>query len=282
MDEFVAGSAVPSGIGGAYKEYHQISKVPGSGNTVDEELQVWKWAAGTGNTYATQYRNVSGGKANPAVDQAWSFGGTYTTAAQMPTSGNAAYSGRFTAVATTSNFFNPTSMVQTLDRNNTWSVTGASVVNATFGSSGTITGTLTPKAWTAWQTLNSATGFATTTASTGIPANWFTSAQGGYMDVPIQLSGTISTNPSTAAGTHGNTVSGVAQYDPTSNWVNTSTNSFLKAGFFGNNADDITGVFSMDAQTLNPIGGTAAINDDRRGYVSMTGIFNACKTGPFC
>ncbi len=296
MDEYVAGSSVGSGIGGTYKEYHQITKTTATtstaATTADEELQVWKWQAGTGSSYATQYRDVTTG-GNPATNEAWSFGGNYTTAAQMPISGSANYSGRFTAVAATSNFINNINDVnQTLDRNNIWSVTGDTALVANFGTNGTVTGTLTPTAWKAWQTMHNTTGFATATnpntipASTGIPYvntdNWFGSAKGGFMDVPINLAGTISTNTSTAAGTHSNTIAGTALYDPTSNWINTSTNSFFQAGFFGQNANNITGVFSMDAETLDPIGGTTAINDDRRGFVSMTGIFNACKTGPIC
>ena len=102
------------------------------------------------------------------------------------------------------------------------------------------------------------------------------------MDVPILLSGSIKTNATTTGNTKPNTIIGVAKYDPNSNWVNTTSNSFLNAGFFGANADNVTGVFSMDAQTLSPIGGVTAINDDRRGFVTMTGIFNACKIGNPC
>ena len=290
MNEYAAGTAKGSGIGGTYKEYHLITKDAGLASTQDEELQVWKWNAGTGSSYATQYRDVTTG-GNPATHQAWSFGGNYTTAAQMQTSGSATYSGQFTSVATTSNFINPTGTTQTLDRNNIWSVTGNTALTANFGTNGTVTGTLTPTAWKAWQTLNGASGFATATNPITIPdngvpyanaANWFGAAQGGFMDQQIQLAGTITTNTSTTSGTHANVIKGTAQYDPNSNWINTSSNSFFEAGFFGNNADNITGVFAMDAQTLAPIGGSTAINDDRRGFVSMTGIFNACKTGPVC
>lgn len=281
MDEYVYGSSLGSGIGGTYKEYHQINKIPGSGNSIDEELQVWKWNAGAGSSYATQYRDVTGA-GNPARNQAWSFGGNYTTAAQMPTSGSATYSGRFTGEAVTSNFVNPNGSPQTLDRNNRWSVTGDTAITANYGTNGNITGTLTPTEWMAWQTLNSATGFYTTTASDPNAANWFSMAKGGFMDKPIYLAGSIKTNATTTGNTKPNVVTGVAQYDPTTNWVNTTSNSFFNAGFFGSGADNITGVFSMDAQTLAPVGGTTQIHDDRRGYVSMTGIFNACKTGPVC
>ena len=107
MNEYAAGTAVGSGIGGTYKEYRALNRVPGSATTVDEELQVWRWNAGTGSSYGTQYRNVTSGGGNPATQNAWSFGGNYTTAAQMPTSGSAVYSGRFTGLAHSSNFINP-------------------------------------------------------------------------------------------------------------------------------------------------------------------------------
>ena len=287
MNEYVAGTAVGSGIGGTYKEYRALNRVPGSATAVDEELQVWRWNAGTGSSFGTQYRNVTTG-ANPAGQNAWSFGGTYTTAAQMPTSTSAVYSGKFTGIAKSSNFVNPVGTAQTLDRNNIWSVTGDTALTANFGTSGTVTGTLTPTAWKAWQTLGGEVGFRTTTdplapgAPTGLAgtinaANW-----AGFMGMPVQINGTIATSTATTGNTHPNTITGVAQYDPNGNWVNVTSNSFFTAGFFGSNADNITGVFSTDAVTLDPIGGTTAINDDRRAFLSMTGIFNACRTGPVC
>ena len=289
MDEYTPGTALGSGLGGTYKEYRTINKIPGSGNAVDEELQVWKWNAGTGKSYATQYRDVTGG-GNPATHQAWSFGGNYTTAAAMPTSGSATYSGRFGGIAVTSNFINNPNIPQTLDRNNRWSVTGDTSVTANFGTNGTVTGTLTPKEWHAWQTLNGVIGFGSAVDPNTLPggpaanpidaANWFTGAQGGFMDVPIQLSGTIKTNATPTGNTKPNSVTGVAKYAANSGWLNTTSNSFFSAGFFGDNADNITGNFSVDAQIPDPVGGLRPINDDRRGFISMQGIFNACKVGP--
>ena len=287
MDEYTPGTALGSGLGGTYKEYRATNKIPGSGNAIDEELQVWTWNAGSGKTFATQYRDVTGGS-NPATHQAWSFGGNYTTAAAMPTSGSATYTGRFGAIATSSNFINDPNTPQTLDRNNRWSVTGDTNITANFGTNGTVVGTLMPTEWNAWQTLNGVIGFGsakdpTTLGNTAIAnANWFSAAKGGFMDVPIQLSGTIKTNTTTTGNTKPNAVTGVAKYAANSGWLNTTSNSFFNAGFFGDNAEDITGTFSVDAQIPDPIGGIRPINDDRRGFINMQGIFNGCKSGAIC
>lgn len=295
MDEYTPGTALGSGLGGTYKEYRTINKVPGSANAVDEELQVWTWNAGTGKTYATQYRDVTGG-ANPATHQAWSFGGNYTTAAAMPTSGSATYTGRFGGIAVTSNFINNPNIPQTLDRNNRWSVTGDTNITANFGTNGAINGTLTPTEWHAWQTLNGVIGFGSAVDPATLPplgpfptpaeasarqiaiANWYPV----FMATPIQLNGTIKTNATTTGNTKPNTITGTAKYSANSGWLNTTSNSFFNAGFFGDNAEDITGTFSIDAQIPEPIGGIKPINDDRRGFISMQGIFNGCKIGSVC
>lgn len=295
MDEYTPGTAIGSGLGGTYKEYRTINKIPGSANAVDEELQVWTWNAGSGKTYATQYRDVTGGS-NPATHQAWSFGGNYTTAAAMPTSGSATYKGKFGAIAETSNFVNDPNSPQTLDRNNRWSVTGDTDITANFGTNGTIYGTLTPREWNAYQTLNGVIDFGSAVDPATLPAlpptptpaqiaareiaiaNWYPV----FMAVPIQLNGSIKTNATTTGNTKPNTVTGVSNYAGNSGWLNTTSNSFFSAGFFGDNAEDITGVFSVDAQIPDPIGGIRPINDDRRGFINMQGIFNGCKIGVVC
>jgi C-lobe and N-lobe beta barrels of Tf-binding protein B len=295
MDEYTLGTAIGSGLGGTYKEYRTVNKVPGSSNAVDEELQVWTWQAGSGTTFATQYRDVTSG-GNPATHQAWSFGGNYTTAAAMPTTGSATYTGRFGGIAVTSNFIDDPNTPQTLSRNNRWSVTGDTNITANFGTNGTINGTLTPTEWHAWQTLNGIIGFRSVydpATLTPLPpgatqlqiarrqsdiANWYPA----FMATPVQLNGTIKTNATTTGNTKPNTVTGVAAYSASSGWLNTTSNSFFSAGFFGDNAEDITGAFSVDAQIPEPIGGLRPINDDRRGFISMQGIFNGCKIGSVC
>ena len=94
------------------------------------------------------------------------------------------------------------------------------------------------------------------------------------MDQNIVLKGTIGT--STAALAHPNGIVGTSDIDPNTfqGWLNNTTNDQMYAGFFGNTAKDITGIFSADATSPDPLGGTRAINDDRRGYYSITGVFN--------
>ena len=82
MNEYFLEATLPdptgNGNGGAgtYNEYRAISN--DGGQERDEELQVWAW----NDSYATQYRNASGG--GEASQQAWSFGGNKTALASMP------------------------------------------------------------------------------------------------------------------------------------------------------------------------------------------------------
>jgi C-lobe and N-lobe beta barrels of Tf-binding protein B len=285
MQEYIAGTNKGSGIGGTYKEYRAYTRdtTGNLGNQVDEELQVWTFA----NSHASQYRDVTGG-ATEAIHQAWSFGGNYTTAAAMPTSGTATYNGKFTSTAKTGGFIDTKLPTQTLSYNGLWSVVGDSTINANFGT-GSMTGTLTPKAWTGWATLNGVTGYWTTTAAETVDfvkqaagtasmgnGNWLV----GVMDQPILLAGTITTNATTTSTTgnkHANDVIGTAAYDPASNWLNNTADNQMYAGFFGANADEVTGIFSVDATIPTLIGGQQAINNDKRAFVQMQGAFHACK-----
>jgi hypothetical protein len=126
--------------------------------------------------------------------------------------------------------------------------------------------------------LNGVTGFIDTTAAdallpvgTAHRGNWK-----GFMGEDIKLAGAIS--KSTAAGAHPNAVVGTAHYDPNNNWINSSTGDQMYAGFFGDKGEEITGVFSLDATSPDPIGGQTAIENDRRGYVSMVGGFHGTCT----
>lgn len=250
MDEYEFGTNATGGLGlgGAYKEYRSLTATA-SGTTVDEELQVWTW----GSSYGTQYREVSGG--GDARRQAWSFGGTRTTA--MPGGGTANYTGRYGATSKTWNWIDDENPLRTLSANNTWRVEGTSDIDANF-TTRQMTGTLTPSTWTAFQTENGASGFLA--VSSGAPAdpNFV-----GFMDDDVVLQGTIT----------GNTVSGNAKLDPSEGWLN-GTNP-MYAGFFGTpGADEVTGVYNFLAVSPEPIGGEPPINDDRRGFVQQSGVFN--------
>jgi hypothetical protein len=272
MTLYPAGTAKGSGLGGTYKEYRSYSRSAGA-TAVDEELQVWAW----NKSYATQYRDVTSSPA-PAGHAAWSFGGKYTVASAVPTGGTATYDGKFTATALTSNWLNdPTNADQTLSANGVWSVLGDTHIVADFASSN-IDGTLHPLVWNGFQSLNGVTGFIDTTAAdallpvgTAHRGNWK-----GFMGEDIKLAGAIS--KSAAAGAHPNAVVGTAHYDPNNNWINSSTGDQMYAGFFGDKGEEITGVFSLDATSPDPIGGQTAIENDRRGYVSMVGGFHGTCT----
>ncbi len=272
MTLYPAGTATGSGIGGTYNEYRAYSRAAGA-TAVDEELQVWSW----NKSYVSQYRDVTSSPA-PAGHAAWSFGGKYTVASAVPTGGTATYDGKFTSTALTSNWIDDTNnSTQTLSANGVWSVVGDTHIVADFASSN-IDGTLHPLVWKGYQSLNGATGFLdTTVADAALPigaphqGNWK-----GFMGEDIHLAGTIS--KSTAAGAHPNAVVGTAHYDPNNNWINSSTGDQMYAGFFGDKGEEITGVFSLDATSPVPIGGQTAIENDRRGYVSMVGGFHGTCT----
>ncbi len=151
-----AGGTGGHALGGDYKLYRSYKP-----QSYDEELQVWTW----NQSYATQYRDVTASGTDPQ-HQAWSFGGNYTTAAAMPTTGGATYTGYWTATAKTANYDsaktglvvplldgnnNPISIatrtiIQTVPPSNDWRVKGVSQLNANFGL-GTLSGRLSSTDW---------------------------------------------------------------------------------------------------------------------------------------
>jgi hypothetical protein len=260
LDEYAFGSTSSGGVGlgGTYKEYRALS-TSSAGNAADEELQVWNWKY----SYGTQYRDISaaGGEAS---HQAWSFGGTRTKAAAMPTSGSAVYNGQFGATAKTWSWINTKNPAQTVDFNNIWRVNGNSQLTANFATGG-FTGILTPTNWNAIAALNGGTGFTDVAANTATPdANHHP-----FMDSKIILNGTIATNATT-----GNAVTGTASEDPNDGWVTNGTLNPMYAGFFGPTANEVTGIFNVEAVSPQPTGGIIPINDDRRGFIEMSGVFN--------
>jgi hypothetical protein len=255
MDEYVAGTNSTGGIGlgGTYKEYRKIS--PGG---ADEELQVWHW----GNSYGTQYRDVTG-SGGEARHQAWSFGGTATATANMPTGGTASYNGQYGATSKTYNFVDDSNPLRKLSANGSWQVEGTSQITANFGTA-QMTGTLTPQTWRGTETLNGGTARRTVLSSNTADPNF-----SGFMNDNVVLKGSIS----------GNTVSGTAEMDPSQGWINGVNPMY--AGFFGaTGPKEVTGVYNFVAVNPDPIGGQPPINDDTRGYVQQSGIFNgSCTPG---
>jgi hypothetical protein len=258
-------------LGGEYTEYRILSSSIQDGTNIDEELQVWAW----GNSYATQYRDVTSG-APDADHQAWSFGGKRTALAAMPTGGTATMTGRFGATAKTANWLNTKDQRQKLDYNNNWQVNGSSEVVADFGSN-KVTGRLRPEKFRAIATMNGATGRETITVdranyTDAIFANPATHPHDKidfiYQDIVLQ--GTI-----TKDTVKGNSVAGKALFGPTNGYISNSTKNPFAGAFFGPNANEFTGIFNVEATLPDPVGGEFPINADTRATVQMSGTLHA-------
>lgn len=266
MDEYTYGTAASfgAGLGGTYNEYRSLSR-GATGAQQDEELQIWSW----GSSYAVQYRDVTSGSGE-AAHQAWTFGGTKTPAANMPVTGSGTYTGKFGATAKTSNWVDSSDANQKISHNNSWSVIGDSALQADFVT-GDFTGTLTPTQWKAWAAMNGAAGFMTVNASAVLDPNY-----AYFMSSDVVLKGTFVDPTSTVTTPKNlNAITGTAVYDTADGWVTNNTTNPMYAGFFGDPAiDSVTGVFAFEATLPVPVGGLYPINDDRRGYISMSGVFN--------
>jgi hypothetical protein len=259
-------SVYPPKLGStSYKEYRNISA---TGESTDEVLQVWNFS----DSYATQYRNVpSGGEAN---NQAYSFGGAKTLIDEMPTEATATYTGSYGSSAKSWNWVAPstddTSIFTIVDPNNLWMSNGAATVTANFGS-GKVDGELTPLTWkwfdAGWWHYDRPTD--TLYAPDGDTYTGDEKIVPGFFATGITLKGNIA----------GNTYSGTASLDQSF----VSTDNPMYGGFFGTNAKETTGIFSVLAVSPDPIGGEYPINDDRRGYLTHSGIFNGkCQAGGAC
>jgi C-lobe and N-lobe beta barrels of Tf-binding protein B len=248
------------GLGnGTYKEYRAL-ETSSNGAASDESLQVWTWQY----SYGAQYRNITAG--GEATNQAWTVGGTKTAAAAMPTSGVANYNGKFGATAKTWGWIDSNAPDQNVSHNNIWRVNGASSLQANFAT-GSFSGVLTPEKWVGWGTLNDWNGPKLIDLST--PGIRLTGDYVEFMDTQVLLKGTIATSP-----TDGNLVTGTASADPSTGFVTNSTLNPMYAGFFGPNANEVSGVFNYEAVSPYPWGSRYPINDDRRAYIEMSGIFN--------
>ena len=278
------------GLGGDYKLYRYLQK------GLDEELQIWTW----NQSYATQYRDVTASGTDPQ-HQAWSFGGNYTAAASVPTSGPPVkYFGQWGATAKTTNFKDqsvirvvagaPTTFGQTVHSSNNWRVNGTSDLTADFAT-GHFTGTLTSQIWNGLDVnggltdVNVPNAVFNNTACVndtaacdpgtvaGLPVfqNWinWTSA---FMNANIKLDGSITADATNAAKP--NQIIGTASIDPLAGWTTTNGTNPMYGGFFGITAQEVTGAFAVDGILPLPNGGHSPINNDMRGYLQMSGIFN--------
>ena len=256
------------GAGAGYREYRAYSTEVGQER--DESLQVWAW----GESYATQYRNTpSGGEATQA---AWSFGGNRTPVTSLP-GGSATYNGRFVATAKTENYLKPTDAV--IDPNALWRVQGASQITANFGTAG-VTGTLTPETWTSFQegisrTFMQPIGGAFVPGDSVptpllVPLTVVEAPNYSFYHTTVELAGTIT----------GNTYAGTTPGSASLSGPFISGDETMYGGFFGATGAETTGVFHVTGMDPYPVGGSAGINDDKRGYLTMQGAFHGCNPGP--
>ncbi len=251
------GSPRKSGLGGKYTEYRELTRSD-TGTAIDEELQVWRWS----HSYGTQYRDASDG--GEAAHQAWSFGGTRTASAKVPTAGTASYAGAFGSTAKTSNFVEDPNGTNTLAVNGIWRVTGASATKVDFAK-GDVHTVLTPQTWEAFQSKNGEVGFLK--VSTGACGN---NCFGFYND-RIILDGKLQKDAK-----KGNAIAGRATLEPNAGYVSGGNGSPFYGALFGPNGEEITGIFNVEGIIPAPVG-PDPINDDRRGFVSHSGVFNGKK-----
>lgn len=253
------------GAKGGYREYEALSR---SANR-DELMQVWAWD----ESYAVQYQNASGG-AEP-VQHAWSFGGNAAT--NMPDGGNATYKGRFVANAKTSNWTKAEG--SDIDPNALWRVEGRSSFDADF-TNGNVTGTLTPETWQSFQGNNGNFTWHTSaadnpSANTLDPVIYYNYS--GIYEAEVAVAGKITTS---GTGTEKNVFSGTALLnEPYSTGDNAAHGGFFGTSV-GTNGDELTGVFASDGSMKDPLGGSNGTNDNRRGYLTITGAFNADCNNP--
>jgi hypothetical protein len=257
MKLFLSENAALGGTG-SYREYRQLTRTE-QGSGIDEELQVWRW----NHSYGIQYRDATGG--SEAKHQAWSFGGKRTAAAAVPTSGSANYSGRWGSTAKTWNFIDAGSSPATLSKNGLWRVTGNSQTTIDFGN-GKVSSTLRPEAWVGFESRNGEVGFTTVIVGSN-SANEF-----GFMNDPVKLSGKLSKDAA-----EGNQIVGSATLVPSTTYLTGDSSNPFYGALFGPNANEMTGVFNLEATIPDPTGGTVPINDDRRGYVNHSGVVNGTR-----
>jgi C-lobe and N-lobe beta barrels of Tf-binding protein B len=278
------GSKANAGFKEKYREYRLYSR--DETNLRDELLQVWTF----NNSYATNYENQIGGGA--PKQQAWSFGGNAAT--NVPTSGTSHYNGRFVGTAKAEGWDMTKYPNTKVNANANWMVQGRSELWADFDTS-SFRGTLSPESWTSDQgeAQNTPDGlytWLTSEAAIAKPGNVTSAPSVGTGVAPnfeeiygakIKLSGTISAAPPTVAGGAApkTVITGGASI--TGGYL-TSANS-MQAGLYGTNADELTGVFSVEGLMQSPKGGTTGIVDGKNASLIINGAFNGqCTPGVDC
>jgi C-lobe and N-lobe beta barrels of Tf-binding protein B len=257
------GADMNIGSGTDYREYRALS------SDRNEVMQVWSW----NDSYALQYRNASGGGAGK--QQAWTFGGNAST--NVPAGGSGTYVGRFAGTAETSNWIKPDTA--DVDPNALWQVQGATNLTANF-TTDRITGTLTPETWTSFQadldgryTWNTAGFGYMTNSGAAVNATDGPNYTAIY-DTTIAINGTF--DPVTGTNPQ-NSFTGTAKLSG----AYSSGDNPMYGGFFGNNGNEVAGVFNVLGSVPDPTGGNDGLTDDRAAYLSISGAFHGeCSAAP--
>lgn len=257
----VASGQRNAGAGSNYREYRAIS----SQQQRDELLQVWAYD----DSYMLQYRNAWGGQ--EGKQQAWSFGGNATTG--MRNAGTANYTGRFVGTAKTENWYQADGV--TINPNALWQLQGRTDIAANFGTS-KVTGTLTPETWTSFQ------------EDAGGNFTWYTGAYSGGIGAPSVATAAvpnfnyynrvvgIDADITKSAGNNTAAFTGTATLD--GGYV--SGDNPVYGGFYGTDGAEVAGAFNVYGVSPYPIGGGDGITDDRRGYLTINGVFHGnCAAG---
>ena len=266
-----------------YNEYRRIT------STTDSELQVWNFTDSSGaNNYAAHFRNVSGSQS------AWFYGGSNgTDSAEIDTlaAGGTTvnYSGNYAGTATTAGW-GEASTYQSGD--GAWRMNGTAQMTANFGT-GQFAGTLTPRYWESFQNgkivrIDVGTPDPTQPGNGHVIVTTLAGARTElvaqdtdiktYHTSTIELAGTITGNRVTGTST---IVAPGANVTINADGSRTIDNNLfvngdraLQAGFYGTNAEQVTGVFATYGVEPNPTGGDTGINDDGRATIDIQGVFH--------
>jgi hypothetical protein len=261
-----------------YSEYRRIT------STSDAELQVWNFTDSNGqNNYAAHFREAKKGQS------AWFFGGSAGTDSaetdQLVANGTTVnYTGNYAGAATTAGWGDAN---QYQSGDGQWRMNGTAQMSANFGT-GQFAGTLTPRYWESYQNgqliqIDVGTpgdGNEVVTTVDGIrdarPALALDIKT--YHTSTLELAGTITGNRLTGTT---NIVSPGATVTNNPDGSRTVDNNLfvngdraLQGGFYGTNAEQVTGVFATYGVLPEPTGADTGINDDRRATIDIQGVFH--------
>ena len=254
-----------------YVEYRRITA------NSDTELQVWHFTDGNGDgNYAAHFRDVTKGQ------DAWFFGGqggTDSAETDALTAGNTTinYNGSYAGIAAAEGWGEASTYSS---GDGQWRFNGDANVTAHFGT-GTFNGTLTPNYWEKFEDGKLIQVDVGTVPAGVVNDGTATPADPGdikgFHTATIELSGSITGNRVTGTS---NIVTNDATVNHSAAGTTIDNNRFvngdraLQAGFYGTNAEQVTGVFATYGVLPTPTGGDSGIKDDGRGTIDIQGVFH--------